>query len=129
MLFSFINKTVDTVVRTPGRKVSARVKWKCKKEIFVAIVNKIEYPIYNSNVLDKDYIFALPSNTFVPAWTKRSYSIVNPDAEVLAMTLRFWGKYFDNMIIYGTVANNIFYETRYIKEIKHEPDISEIVTE
>ena len=129
-MISFINKTIaapEHIPRTPGKRVAVKVIWKNNK--FIGRIDKQEIEIDGWNYLSESkWIYALPTNTYYTPWSRKLYQPPDkPDKDILAMTLRFWGKYWSNMTIYGKIEDGIFYQSK--KREDNEPDISEATTE
>lgn len=117
---TFVGKAIPvvTIVRTPGKRISAKVIWKDFR--FYAKVNKILYPIYDwNNVSECSYLYALPTNTYFTNWYRRPFKS-NNDEDSNKMFLHFWGKYKHGMTIYGKLINDVFYESRVRRVIKVE---------
>ena len=115
-MFNFINKTVATPIRepsTPGKRISAKVIWSGDK-FRVRLKDKHVYDINGWDDFSSiKYVYALPRNTYFGAWHKRPYLPPdNPDAEVLAMTKRYWGKYYSGLTIYGKIVDGIFVQSK-----------------
>jgi hypothetical protein len=124
MNFNFIGKVVETPTHIPGKRVGVKVVWKNKK--FVGRLDKDLYDIKDWDNLEHcKWIYALPTNTYYPVWSRKPYQPpVEPDKNILAMTLRFWAKYRQGMTIYGKIVDGIFIEIKH-----HESDIPEAITE
>ena len=125
-MISFVGKTVEAPVVIPGKRVRAIVVWKNNK--FRVRVNKELYDLAGWDDLSGNkWIYALPTNTYYSAWRKKPYMPPKePDKNVMEMTIRFWGKYFHSMTIYGKIVDNIFYQT---KKGENESDLPEIIGE
>ena len=125
-MISFVNKTIEVVNKLPGKKVKVKVIWKNSK--FQGRLDKNVYDIDGWDNLDGcKYVYALPTNTYYTPWHKRSYQPPeNADKDILRMTLRFWGKYWQGMTLYGKIIDNIFYQNP-TKDAK--PSITESATE
>lgn len=125
-MISFIGKTIEAPIHIPGKRIGVKVIWKNSK--FIARLGKDEFEIDGWNDLtDCKWVYALPNNTYFTPWHRKPYMPpAEPDKSVLEMTLRFYGKYWNNMTIYGKLIDNIFYQS---KPKEDEPDISEVITE
>ena len=125
-MISFINKTVEAPIKLPGKKVKVKVVWKNNK--FQGRIGKDVYDIDGWDDLSKcKYVYSLPTNTYYTPWHKRPYlPPEDNDKNILAMTLRFWGKYWQGMTLYGKIVDNIFYQN----PIKHvESNIPKVTVE
>ena len=114
-MISFIGKTVEvkeSVIRTPGKRISVKVVWKNGR--FQARKDKDLYEVDGWDDLSNvKWIYALPTNSYFSPWSRRPYLPPSePDKDVLAMTLRFWGKYRHDMTIYGKVVDGVFYQSK-----------------
>lgn len=115
-MVSFLNKTVATPIRepsTPGKRISAKVIWS-EDRFKVRTKDKKVYEIKDwddfSNI---KFVYALPRNTYFGAWHKRPYLPPDePDKEILAMTKRYWGKYYASLTIYGKIVDDIFIQSK-----------------
>lgn len=115
-MISFVNKTVTTVVKTPGKRVSAKVVWKNNR--FYAKRDSKYYEIDKWDDLSNSrYIYALPTNTYFTPWHRKLYSVTT-DATAISLLLRFWGKYKHGDTIYGKIVDTKFYESRISKDTK-----------
>lgn len=109
-MISFVGKSIETIERTTGKRVSVKVVWKNFK--FAANFKDKQIEIFGWNDLSNSkYVYALPTNTYHSEWHKRPY-VKQDDPDAIAMSLRFWGKYKQGMIIYGKIVNDIFYESK-----------------
>jgi hypothetical protein len=124
-MISFIGKVVETPTYIPGKRVGVKVVWKGDR--FIGRIDKEIYEIEGWNDLTNcKWVYTLPNNTYYPPWRKRPYMPpVEPDPDVLAMTLRFYGKYWNGMTIYGKIVDGVFIEIKH----RDEPVISEAITE
>lgn len=115
-MISFIGKVIETPTYTPGKRVGVKVVW--KRDRFIGRIDKMIYEIEGWNDLtDCKWIYALPTNTYYSSWHKKPYMPpVEPDPNILAMTLRYWGKYRADMTIYGKIIDNIFIEIKHRDE-------------
>ena len=126
-MFNFASKIVATPKhepKTPGKRLSGKVIWQGDK-FRIRLKDKTVYDIANWNDFSNiKYVYALPRNTYFGAWHKRSYLPPdNPDKEVLAMTLRYWGKYYPGLTIYGKIVDGLFVQS---KPNYNESSISEV---
>ena len=122
-MFNFTGKIVETPKHTPGKRISAKVIWRGK---FMAKVEKEYFNIEGEKDLtDCVTLYALPTNRMVSCWSRKPCPVIT-DPDALAMTLRFWGKYFSGMTIYGKIIDNIFVES---KHKNNEPNLSETTEE
>lgn len=124
---SFVGKTIEVPKTIPGKRIRAKVIWKNLDNKFVAKIDKVYYDIEGYNDLTNvKWVYALPTNTFFPCWFRKPYEYNKDiDPDVLAMTLRFWGKYREGMSIYGKIIDNIFCEIKHINHTQDESSISE----
>jgi len=129
-MFTFIGKTIKAPEQIPkllGKRVKVKAIWKNGK--FVGRVdNKTIVEIDGwDDLTNCKWIYALPTNTYFTPWHRKPYMPPEqPDKDVLEMTLRFWGKYWHNMTIYGKIVNGVFYQS---KSRNHESVISETISQ
>lgn len=110
-MLNFITKTVPVPKYIPGIRLSAKVVWK-RGKYYAVMRNKDHLEIADTDSLKGcKWIYALPTNTFHNVWYKKLYD-KNTTPGAIPMFLRYWGKYFHGMTIYGKVIDGIFHEIR-----------------
>ena len=127
-MISFIGKTVEapiSIPHTPGKKIKGHVVW--KNGVYRIRIDGELYDIEGwDDLSDCKWIYALPTNTYHTPWYRKPYMPpIDPDKDVLAMTLRYWGRYWQGMTLYGKLVDSKFV---HYKKIKHESSLSEVTT-
>lgn len=128
-MISFINKTIPTpehIPRTPGKMIKGKVVW--KSGIFRIRVKDTLYDLFEwDNLSECTHLYCLPTNSFHTVWYKKPYfPPVEPDKDVLAQTLRYWGKYWHGMTLYGKIVDGVFHPR---KKRQNESNIPEATAE
>jgi hypothetical protein len=113
-MMDFSTKVVAAPVHDniPGKRIHGRVHWRNNE--FVVKIGENVFPIKDWDDLSEcKWTYALPTNTYYTPWHRRLYDYPEkPDRDVLAMTLRFWGKYRTDMTIYGKIVDGMFIEVK-----------------
>ena len=128
-MISFVGKVVKAPISIPyipGKKIKGHVVW--KNGVFRIRIDKELYDIEGwDDISECKWIYALPTNTYHTPWYRKPYMPpVDPDRDVLAMTLRYWGKYWHGITLYGKLVNGKFVHHKKKKE--YESSISEVIT-
>lgn len=124
-MISFVGKHIETkeVIRTPGKRITAKVVW--KKDKFQVRIEKDLYDIEGWDDLSEcTCIYALPTNTFFTPWHRKLYTHKSDSSETIQTTLRYWGRFRHGMTVYGKLIDNVFYPS---KVNKNESIISGVI--
>ena len=127
-MISFIGKIIEAPISipyTPGKKIKGHVVW--KNGVFRLRIDKELYDIEGwDDISECKWIYALPTNSYYTPWTKKPYfPPIDPDKNALAMTLRYYGKYWSGMTLFGKLVDGKFVHS---KKIEHESSLSEVIT-